>query len=384
MLRIPGKIPVSISPFFWVMAALIGYLNSIGSSNIFLSVIIWIIVIFISILVHEFGHALTSLYFKQSPSIQLVAFGGMTIPEGKRLKGWREFLVVLNGPVFGFVLFLIALGLMKTGFFKAPALVYALMILMWVNLFWTAVNLLPIMPLDGGQLLRVIFESIFKSKGLKYAVFSSMLFSAIGSVVFFFIGFFLIGAIFFLFAFQNFDAYRKMKVMTPSDQDEGLEKELKDVEELLSQGHEDQALPRLETIRVRSKKGMIFNLSTEYLAFLKYAKQDYRSVYDLLAPIKQYLSAEARLNLHHAAYQVKDYSLVIELATSCFRMHEDASIALRTAEASAALKQVDATIGWLQAARRCGLHDLDNFLNKEIFQEVKHLPAFQKFLSTYK
>jgi stage IV sporulation protein FB len=56
MLRIPGKIPIAISPAFWIFAALIGYLNS----QSFIGTIIWIGIIFVSVLVHEFGHALTA------------------------------------------------------------------------------------------------------------------------------------------------------------------------------------------------------------------------------------------------------------------------------------------------------------------------------------
>ena len=113
------KIPLKISPFFWVTAGLIGWINSMGTFHPFILTLIWIGVIFVSILIHEYGHALTSRYFGQHPRIQLVAFGGLTIPEGKRLKGWREFLVVLNGPLFGFLLFLFfLLWTLKIHFYK--------------------------------------------------------------------------------------------------------------------------------------------------------------------------------------------------------------------------------------------------------------------------
>ncbi|MCB1116576.1 MAG: M50 family metallopeptidase, partial [Chlamydiia bacterium] len=169
------RIPVKISPFFFLTAALIGWLSSAGMDHMFILTIIWVVVIFVSILVHEYGHALTARYFGQKPRIHLVAFGGITYPEGKRLRGWREFLVVLNGPLFGLILFVIALFLLSTNFFENPFALITLKIFAWVNLFWTLVNLLPVMPLDGGQLLRVIFESIFGAKGLKYAVGTSMI-----------------------------------------------------------------------------------------------------------------------------------------------------------------------------------------------------------------
>ena len=92
MIQLFKKIPVTISPLFWVVAAMIGFLNT----NHIIGTLIWIPIIFISILFHEYGHALTSLFFGQHPKIALVAFGGVTYPQGPRLHLWKEFFVVLN------------------------------------------------------------------------------------------------------------------------------------------------------------------------------------------------------------------------------------------------------------------------------------------------
>ena len=332
------KIPVKISPFFWVTAGLIGWINSMGMPRPFLLTIIWIGVIFVSILVHEFGHALTSRYFGQHPRIQLVAFGGLTYPEGPRLRGWREFLVVLNGPIFGFILFLIASTLLATGFFTSPFTVFTLRIFQWVNLFWTIINLLPVMPLDGGQLLRIIFESACGAKGLKYALFTSMLLSATFSVVFFFIGFFLVGAIFFLFAFQNFGTWRQTRVITESDRNDDLTLELKEIEDLLTSHRKEDAIPKLKEVRTKAKKGLIYNLTSQYLASIKAEKKEYKEVYDILSPIKKHLNPESQIHLHRAAYEMQDFSLVVELAGPCFQLIPDPMIAIRSAEACAAFK----------------------------------------------
>ena len=74
-------IPVRVSPLFFLTAALIGFLWS----NTLMGTLIWMMIIFVSVLVHEYGHALTAKAFGQSPRIELVAFGGLTIPQGKRL-----------------------------------------------------------------------------------------------------------------------------------------------------------------------------------------------------------------------------------------------------------------------------------------------------------
>src|ERR1700727_855793 len=101
MLKFPGKIPVLVHPLFWVLAFLIGWLNT---SSILLT-LVWVGIIVISVLIHELGHALTAVAFGQQAQIELMGFGGLTHRRGgKKLKLWQEFLIVLNGPLAGFAL----------------------------------------------------------------------------------------------------------------------------------------------------------------------------------------------------------------------------------------------------------------------------------------
>jgi Zn-dependent protease len=371
------KIPVKISPFFFLTAAFIGWMNSSELKQTLVFTLIWVGVIFISILFHEYGHALTARYFGQKPRIHLVAFGGLTYPEGKRLRGWREFLVVLNGPLFGFCLFLLALFVLSTGYFKNPLVLATFKIMAWVNLFWTLVNLLPIMPLDGGQLLRVIFESIFGAKGLKYAVFTSMILAGLLGAASFFIGYFLFGVIFFLFAFQNSVAWKQSRIMTENDRSDDLTAQMKEVEDLIRSGQKEGAIPKLEEIRKKAKEGIIFNLTSQYLASLKAERGAHQEVYELLKPIRKDLSPESELHLHRAAYEVEDYPLVVDLAGTAFQLLPDPQIALNSARASAALSQSEATIGWLKAARHAGLENLEPYLSEKIFDFIRETEDFQ-------
>ncbi|NDD59281.1 MAG: stage IV sporulation protein FB, partial [Chlamydiae bacterium] len=101
-MKIPGKIPILIRPSFWLVAALIGFLYS----RDFVGAAMWTFVIFISVLFHELGHAITALFCGMKPRIELVAMGGMTFHEGDSLPFTKRFLIVFNGPFFGFLLFL--------------------------------------------------------------------------------------------------------------------------------------------------------------------------------------------------------------------------------------------------------------------------------------
>ena len=110
MIHIPGKIPITIRPFFFLTAGLIGFLNS----RSLVGTLVWIFVIFISVLVHEFGHGLTARAFGLKPRIELVALGGLTYHQGDKLPFLKQFFIVLNGPEFVFSPMEIATSTSKT------------------------------------------------------------------------------------------------------------------------------------------------------------------------------------------------------------------------------------------------------------------------------
>ena len=141
-IQIKGRIPLTIYPTFWLFAALIGYVNSLS----FIGTLVWIGIIFVSVLFHELGHALTALSFKQNPRIELVALGGLTHHEGvSRLSLWKQFLIVFNGPLFGFLIVIAASLLLQVPSLAQGMVGSILSLLRLVNLFWTVVNLLPVL-----------------------------------------------------------------------------------------------------------------------------------------------------------------------------------------------------------------------------------------------
>ena len=64
-----------IFPAFWIFSFLIAFL--IGGGDL-LQMFVWVGVIFVSVLFHEFGHALTASLFGRKCHIELVAMGGLT------------------------------------------------------------------------------------------------------------------------------------------------------------------------------------------------------------------------------------------------------------------------------------------------------------------
>lgn len=381
MLRIGGKIPITIYPAFWIVAALIGFLNSEGS---FAGTFIWIGIIFISVLFHEFGHALTAKLFGQKPRIELVALGGLTYHQGDKLPFWKQFFVVLDGPLFGFVLFLIAALLLQipsvaTGFAGS-----FLKLLKVVNLFWTAVNLLPVMPLDGGQLMRVILEGIFGFRGFRYALAASMVIALGISLVFFLYQGFLIGAFFFLFAFQSYDTWRKTRHLTETDRKDTLKEALEMAEEELRLGKKEEAAALFDKVRIEAREGMIYNAATQYLAYIKNELGFPAVAYQLLLPMRDELDSDSLCLLHRVAFEEKDFSLVVELAGTCFQFLPTAETALRNAFAHANLAQAEPAVGWLLTALQEGLQNLDEILADPSFDTIRHESIFKEFLLSHR
>ncbi len=380
MIKFGHTIPVTIHPFFWLTAGIIGWINSWT----LLGTLIWAAVILISILVHEYGHALSAKTFGQHAQIDLVAMGGLTYHDGKSLKRWQDFVVVLMGPLFGLSLFGLAY-LFKTllGENVPSAIGYTLSIFVFVNLFWTLVNLLPIMPLDGGQLLRIVLESLFGYRGLKIALFIGIVLGVGLGIALFIYGLFLMGAILLLLSFESFSSWNQIKHMTSQDKDEGVQKILEEAQADLRSGQLDQAKQKLEAVRNQSGRGLLFEAATEQLALIFDQQGDLKKVYEILSVMDNKLSLNGRRLLHRAAFYNRDYELTLTLGNRCFRDVPAYEIAYINALASASLNNIKGTIGWLECALNHGLPALQEALKKSEFDSIRENPVFQKFIQTH-
>lgn len=147
-------------------------------------VLLWMLVISVSVLVHELGHALAGLVFGLRPTIHLLGMGGLTRANtaAEPLSWTRELVFTLAGPAFGLGLALLAgaplLALHLTEA-KAPVLSYVLQAITVINVFWTVLNLMPVPPLDGGQATVVVLQRLFGRPGFLVAQVVALVFSAL-------------------------------------------------------------------------------------------------------------------------------------------------------------------------------------------------------------
>jgi membrane-associated protease RseP (regulator of RpoE activity) len=224
-------IPVRVHPLFWLITLLLG-----GSGDLLL-IPIWIVVVFVSILVHELGHALAFRRYGQRSHIVLHFAGGLTIPEpvtwgsgfaNVSLSPNQNIFVSLAGPGAGFLfaVLVIAIVLLTGGAVNTtwllgviPLPLTAMLpfdsriaslfvtLLLWVNIFWGLVNLMPVFPLDGGHIARNILIQTDPSDGLRKSLWLSVVAGGLLALVglIFFNSIFM-ALLFGLLAFQSYQS----------------------------------------------------------------------------------------------------------------------------------------------------------------------------------
>ena len=173
-------IPVRVSGWFWLGAAFFGWNLAAGRAAgepaglMAAHLVMVALCILVSILLHEFGHALAARAFGMDWAIVLLMFGGLAYGRSRPgVKWWQHVLIALAGPFAQFAL----LAAVLAGWFAAsrggfdiaetsPLLGTAVEALFFVNLVWPALNLLPIFPLDGGQALRAVLSRFTRGDGV--------------------------------------------------------------------------------------------------------------------------------------------------------------------------------------------------------------------------
>jgi Zn-dependent protease len=189
------RIPVTVHPSHFLVSGLVAWsfaqaeADGPGASTAATAAVVlgWVAIIGLSVLVHELGHALTARRFGYPAHVQLVGLGGQTqIARGGEMPWHQDVLQTLAGPGAGLGLGVLAgLGLFAwraLGEPPGPA-VYALRALFQANLFWAAVNLLPLASLDGGRIASAVLTRMFGRNGFLAAQLLSL---ALASIVFLF------------------------------------------------------------------------------------------------------------------------------------------------------------------------------------------------------
>jgi Zn-dependent protease len=195
-------IPVRVHPLFWLVTVVLGLRRQ---DEPLVSILIWIGCVFVSILVHEYGHGLMARLFRCRPSIVLYGMGGLCYSESERQTPWQRLAVLLAGPGAGLLLYgLIEVGQQAAGSPRSEIAEEIVWDLIHINLYWSLVNLLPIWPLDGGQITGVVLSMFNRRKGMNWAHVVSLVTAGLVAMVWFKTEQMLMGIFFALLALVNF------------------------------------------------------------------------------------------------------------------------------------------------------------------------------------
>ena len=149
-------IPVRVHPFFWVTLAIVSGQLWSDTPQAILRTGLFLMAGFISIMVHELGHALMARKFGAHSEIVLEAFGGYAAYSGVRMTRPQSFMITAAGPAVQILLGLAVMAASPPLTELNPMAGYFLLVLIWISLVWAVLNLLPVLPLDGGQMLNAI------------------------------------------------------------------------------------------------------------------------------------------------------------------------------------------------------------------------------------
>ncbi len=207
--------PIRVTWLFWVIAAALGYNIAMGTDRTYqmipgtynpgfaMLLCVWIAATFLSILIHELGHALAFRKFGIESQVVLYHMGGLAIPTAgyifqrggmrRRLTHGNQILVSAAGPLLqlasGIAVACLGLalgieapfvrtayewvgwdlnftGTMFAGAPKNALIESCIKFYVWISILWPIFNLLPIYPLDGGHIAQHTIAIFRRTDGL--------------------------------------------------------------------------------------------------------------------------------------------------------------------------------------------------------------------------
>lgn len=156
-------IPVRVRTTFFVTAGLIALMGGQDSPE---RIAMWAAIVLVSVLWHELGHAVAAIVFGFKPAIELAGMGGLTHTGATTtIAWWKDIIISLAGPAAGLLLGGAVWTLARVSPPESDAAQFALSGALWVNVGWSLVNLLPVLPYDGGAALRAGLIARFAKRG---------------------------------------------------------------------------------------------------------------------------------------------------------------------------------------------------------------------------
>lgn len=337
------RVPVHIQPMFFVFLLFFTNLyRDFCLENIILGS-----VFFFSLLVHEYGHALTALYFGANPWIVLEGFGGQAHYNSFRITSKQRFIITLNGPLLESILVVIPYALLNLRIFSAfPLVEYTLFVTMKVNILWCLLNLIPVAPLDGGHLLQYILEKRWGERGGKIGQWIGLASVCVIAPYLFFQGYFFFGSLLLIFGWNHFQELKK-DWRIPK-QASAFRYHVK-AEQAIKEDQLQEAKILLKKL-LKTKNCSMQHSAIENLAKIYEQEGKSQKAYELLLKSDHSLLKDGKCLLCRLAYEQKNYDLVAKYAYDIYEIEPSYEIATLNGKAFAKLEQMDLSEAWFSTA----------------------------------
>lgn len=239
--------PVRVSWTFWLASTIFGF-NLVQGLDLFFELaspgtpvllLLWTACMFLSILIHELGHAFAFRQYGIDSSIVLYHFGGLAVPSSSFVpgRGFRnlgpkqDIWISFAGPLMQLVSAVILLAAVKAAGYRLSVLkwmpepferipgvldgaeidsagFYALVLFYtFPSVLWALLNLIPVWPLDGGRIMRSLIQ--LQGGNLSQALWISVIAAGIMAAYGFSNEQSFLGILFLVLAVSNFQAIQQ-------------------------------------------------------------------------------------------------------------------------------------------------------------------------------
>jgi Zn-dependent protease len=163
--------PVTIHASFLVIVLGFSLLGRSGPG----AILVWLCVVTVSVIAHELGHAAVAAPVGGDPRIDLYGMAGLTRWNPARASRARRVAVSLAGPGAG-LLFGVVVVFVRAAVDPADGTLtqFALDSAVFANVVWGVANLLPMLPLDGGQVVYALMPGRDDATRLRRASYASL------------------------------------------------------------------------------------------------------------------------------------------------------------------------------------------------------------------
>lgn len=232
--------PVSIHASFLVIVLLLGYSAPTGLRG----AVTWLVVVTVSVIAHELGHAFVARPAGGEPRIDLYMMAGLTTWQPGGASRGRRVAVSVAGPFAGVLLGVALLALYAAMTPVESALLDDVLVdAIYVNLAWGLLNLLPMLPLDGGQVVLALMPGRDELVRIRRTSYASLGVAAAVAVAAILAGYAIAAALVVFFAAGNL---QRLVALRQGGADPAA-RAILDAEAALQRGEPEAALRVLES-----------------------------------------------------------------------------------------------------------------------------------------